>query len=235
MMRRLGAMLGVITGGAVMMAMVTATPALAHEERTVGRYQFAVGFGDEPAYAGMKNSVQMFLHDADDKPVTDLGDTLKVDVGFGGQTMTLSMEPFFEIGEFGIPGDYRAWFIPTRPGTYSFHFTGSIKGQKIDQTFTSGPTTFSDVEDPSSVEFPAKDPSVGQVAQKADRLSARVDAATAAAAETKDAASTAKTIGYVGIAVGAMGLVIAVIALVSDRRARTRSSETAATPTVSRT
>jgi len=235
MMRRLGAMVALAAGAAVAVATLTATPALAHEERTVGKYHFAVGFGDEPAYAGEKNSVQLLLHDANDEPVTDLGDTLKVDVGFGGQTMTLSVEPFFEVGEFGTPGDYRAWFIPTRPGTYTFHFTGSIKGQKVDQTFTSGPTTFSDVEDPSTVEFPAKDPTVGQVAQKTDRLSARVDAATAAAAETKDAASSAKTIGYVGIAVGAAGIILAAVALVSGRRARARSPEAAPTPSVPRT
>lgn len=233
MIRRLAALLGMATGVAVVLGTITAAPALAHEERTVGKYHLAVGFGDEPAYAGEKNSVQMFLHDANDRPVNDLGDTLKVDVKFGGQSMTLSMEPFFEIGEFGTPGDYRAWFIPTRPGSYTFHFTGSINGQKIDQSFTSGPTTFSDVEDPTSVEFPVKDPTVGQVAQKADRLSTRLDAAMASAAETKDAASSAKTIGYVGIAVGTIGIVLAAIALASARRFRTPSP--AVTPASSAT
>src|SRR5436190_1177126 len=108
--------------------LTVAGPASAHEEREVGRYRFAVGFGSEPAYTGQEHSVQLLLHDASDHPVTDLTDTLKVEVSYGGQSMTLALEPFFEVGEFGIPGDYRAWFFPTQPGDYTFHFTGSIKG-----------------------------------------------------------------------------------------------------------
>src|SRR5437867_288285 len=75
-------------------------PALAHEERVVDKYHFAVGFGDEPAYAGQKNSVQLFLNDAKtDKAVTDLGNTLQVQVSYQGLKMPpLTMEPDFEIG-----------------------------------------------------------------------------------------------------------------------------------------
>jgi hypothetical protein len=58
--------------------------------------------------------------------------------------------PFFEVGEWGTPGDYRAFFIPTAPGGYSFHFTGTIKGQKIDQTFKSGPKASSPGPSPCS-------------------------------------------------------------------------------------
>ena len=63
----------------------------------------------------------------------DLGDTLKVEVSFGDQTQEFPIEPFFDEEEgFGIPGDYRAWLIPTRAGTYSFHFTGTIDGEDVD-------------------------------------------------------------------------------------------------------
>ena len=122
---------------AIGLIVLQAGTASAHEERVVGRYHLAVGFGDEPAYAGVENSVQLFLHDArTDKPVVDLGPTLKVQVMTGSKTMPpLVLEPDFEVGEFGTPGDYRAFFIPTRPGDYTFHFTGSIKGQKIDESF----------------------------------------------------------------------------------------------------
>src|SRR5438309_4948203 len=66
MVRRVAASLVMALGGAVLLGMVTVAPALAHEERTVVKFHVAVGFGDEPAYAGQKNSVQMFLHDAKD-------------------------------------------------------------------------------------------------------------------------------------------------------------------------
>ena len=198
-----------------------ASPANAHEAKTVGKYHLVVGFGDEPAYAGEQNSVQLILADAKDKPVTDLGNTLKVEVTTGtAEPLQLAMEPFFEVGEFGTPGDYRAFFIPTAPGSYSFHFTGTIKGQKIDQTFKSGPQTFSEIEDPAQVQYPVKQPTGGQLATRADRETTRINAAlTAERDQAKDDAASARTLAIVGLIVGALGLVAAIVALIRGRRA----------------
>jgi hypothetical protein len=197
-----------------------AGPVSAHEAKTVGKYHFVVGFGDEPAYAGEKNSVQLILADANDKPVTDLTDTLKVEVTTGtAEPLQLAMEPNFEVGEFGTPGDYRAFFIPTAPGSYSFHFTGAIKGQKIDQTFTSGPQTFSDMEDPAQVQYPVKQPTGGQLATRADRETARINAAlTQERDQAEDDATSARTLAIIGLIVGALGLLIGTIALIRGRR-----------------
>jgi hypothetical protein len=215
---------------AALLVPLLATPASAHEARTVGKYHFVVGFGDEPAYAGEKNSVQLLLADAKDKPVTDLTDTLKVEVTTGSaEAMQLSIEPFFEVGEFGTPGDYRAFFIPTAPGSYSFHFTGTIKGQKIDQTFKSGPQTFSDAEDPAQVQYPAKQPTTGQLATRVDREAGRVDAALAAAQDqAKDDAASARTLAVIGLVVGALGLLVAIAALVMVVRRQTAAQASAA-------
>src|SRR6266511_1639365 len=88
----------------VALILVPAGVASAHEEHDVGPYSVAVGFGDEPAYAGIENSVQVFIHTKSDKPVVDLGPTLNVQVSYGNQTMDkMTMEPNFEVGEFGIP------------------------------------------------------------------------------------------------------------------------------------
>jgi hypothetical protein len=197
-----------------------AGPAAAHEAKTVGRYHFVVGFGDEPAYAGEKNSVQLILADADDKPVTDLTDTLKVAVSSGSaEPLQLAMEPFFEVGEFGTPGDYRAFFIPTAPGSYSFHFTGTIKGQKIDQTFKSGPNSFSDIEDPAQVQYPVEQPTGGQLATRADRETARINAAlTAERDQARSDAASARTLAILGLVVGVLGLVAGGLALARGRR-----------------
>jgi hypothetical protein len=207
-------------GLAALLVPLVAAPASAHEDRKVGKLDLVVGFGDEPAYAGDKNSVQLLLSDGAGKPVTDLGDAFKVEVSTDsapGQKLDLAMEPFFEIGEFGTPGDYRAFFIPTSPGKYTFHLTGSYKGQKVDQRFTSSKTGFSEVVDPASAKFPVKDPTTGQLAQRLDREVPRLDAALAAsqAAERKarDDASSARALAIVGIAVGLLGLVAAGIAL----------------------
>jgi hypothetical protein len=209
-----------VIGLAMCLAVTMAEPASAHEERTIGRYHVAVGFGDEPAYAGVENSVQMFIHDARDRPVTDLGDTLQVQVQFGDQRMPpMTMQPNFEVGESGIPSDYRAFFFPTRPGRYTFHFTGSIKGQKVDASFTSGPQTFDEVKDAIAAEFPAKDPTTGQLAARLDREVPRLNAALAEQArEAKHDSNRARLFGIVGTVIGVLGLGVGGVALARARR-----------------
>jgi hypothetical protein len=229
MRKRILTMAAAIGLAGMLLTFSSAGPASAHEERKVGNYVFHVGFGDEPAYAGAKNSVQMLLHDAKtDKPVTDLGDSLKVEVTQGAGTATddsqklaMSMEPDFEVGEFGTPGDYRAFFIPTAPGSYTFHFTGTIKGQKVDEKFTSGPQTFSDANDPAQVEFPVKVPTGSQLGARLDREVPRLNDALAAsqtrAGKAEDAAGQARIIAVVGVVVGVLGLAAAGYALTRKR------------------
>jgi hypothetical protein len=188
--------------------------ASAHEERQVGSITMAVGFGTEPdAYAGLPNSVQLLLSRGP-KPVLDLGDSLQVTVEFGGETSEpMTLEPFFEVGEFGTPGDYRAFFVPSQPGPYTFHFTGSIGSTEIDESFTSGPKTFAEIQDLSSATFPkVSAPTTTDLATRVDQEAARskaaVTAAQNAAASADDDASSAKTLGIVGIAVGAIGVMV---------------------------
>ena len=203
------------------MVVLAARPAAAHEERDVDGFSFVVGFGQEPAYAGQPNSVQLLLFRGG-KPVTDLGDSLSVTVGFGDSTKDLSIEPFFEVGEFGTPGDYRAWFVPTRPGTYSFHFTGTIGDTKIDETFTSGPKTFDDVQNPTGAEFPVQDPTTGELAERIDReiprLQSSITDAKTLASSAGDDAGSAKTLGLAGIVVGALGLIAGIGGIAAARR-----------------
>jgi hypothetical protein len=220
MKKGLVAMAATVAGLAAAMMVFGAGPALAHEERTVGAYRFVVGFGDEPAYAGLKNSVQLILSDRSGKPITNLTDSLKVEVIFGTQKMQLPLENTFDPDSgSGTPGDYRAWFIPTAPGTYTFHFFGTIGKQNIDQSFTSGPTTFSEVTDPSQVEFPTKVPSGGDLAARLDREIPRLNSAIAAGdVHAIDRSGTARTLAIVGIAVGVVGLAAGGTALALGRR-----------------
>jgi hypothetical protein len=221
--------LAVALGLAALLVGAWAGPAAAHESKQVGRYRFTVGFGDEPAYAGQKNSVQLLLSTAAGKPVTDLGDTLKVMVMAGNQTQDLSLEPFFEVGEFGTPGDYRAFFIPSTPGKFTFHVHGSIKGQKVEQDFTSGPNSFSSVADPAQAAFPKlSQPSTAQVAQRLDRETARLDGAGQAtdhrARQTASRVTILSILGPFGLVLGLIGMVMTGIALRTARRALAAAS-----------
>lgn len=226
MMKRIA---GVVATTAVAGVLVLpALAALAHEGRSQGNLEMAVGFGTEPAYAGQPNSVELILvHDGE--PVVDLADTLDVEVSFGDQIQRFPLEPNFAVGAFGEPGDYRAWFIPTRAGQYTFHFTGTIQGEDVDQTFTSGPRTFSDVEDPNQIQFPVQDPTNGELAERIDQEVPRLTSATeearaAATSAVEDArtaaddASSAQTFAILALAVGALGVALAAGALLFARK-----------------
>lgn len=194
---------------------VLAAPAWAHEDRTVGAYGFVVGFADEPVFAGTKNGVDLALvHAKSGDPVVK-GVDLEVEVQFGNESTTFPIEPEFVVGVFGEPGSYGAPFFPTRPGQYTFHFTGTIGNQEIDETFTSGPDTFSDVADPREVSFPAQDPSTGELAERLDREVPRLTAAVEDASDTADAN---KTLTFVALGAAALAVALSVLALARGRR-----------------
>lgn len=141
--------------------------ASAHEQRDVdnGKYHFVVGWLNEPAYTGSLNSVDLTVtqpsstpatpaaNASDDvaagTPVTGLEDTLKVDIIYNDKTMNLPISPAWQ-----KPGHYVGYVIPTQAGDYSFHIYGTINGDKIDETFTSGPDTFGTVIDAKTIMFP---------------------------------------------------------------------------------
>ena len=218
-MKRTAACAAVVLGLTASLTLLSAGPALAHEVRRVGAYQLIVGFGDEPPYAGLKNSVQLILSKGG-QPVTNLTDTLKVEVIVGSLKMQLPLEATFDPDtHLGTPGDYRAWFIPTVPGKYTFHFFGMVGKQTIDQSFTSSPTTFNDVVDPAQVEFPARVPSGAQIAARMDREFPRLNnAILAAQKQSTDRANSARTLAIIGLVAGVVGLIVGGTALAFARR-----------------
>jgi hypothetical protein len=207
-------------GASAAMVVLPATAALAHVEKEFGPYTVALGFGTEPSYVGFPNSVEVIIHvTAGGRGVETAADTLKAEVSFGSQTMEVTLEPNFDEDSGGSPGDYRAAFIPTSPGDYTFHISGTIGSTDVDESAASSPTTFSSVVDPQTIQFPVKVPSGIELATKLDRATARVQIQAASEAEAaKDAAHSAKTFGLIGIVLGALGLVVAGVVL-----ARTRS------------
>jgi hypothetical protein len=145
-------------------------------------------------------------------------------VSFGGQQTDLPLEANFEVGGDGTPGDYRAWFIPSQPGPYTFHFTGSVHGTKIDESLTSGPTTFDEVQDPAEAAFPhVTAPTAQELADRIQQDATRLTEATAASASAKSAADSAKTVAIIGVIVGVIGIVVGTTAVLMARKAR-RSS-----------
>lgn len=179
--------------------------ALSHERRTVGTVQMVVGWLNEPAYAGFLNAVQLRVSD-EAGPITDVGEGMKVEVSFGDQ----KVGPLALRAAFGSPGEYRSAMVPSRPGTYTFRFVGTVRDQQIDQSFTSSEKTFDSPKETADIEFPAKDPSRGQLASRVERIEPRIDevrtVASSEADDAKSAASRATVLAVVGLVVGAAGL-----------------------------
>jgi len=202
--------------------------ALGHTVQHAGSYTLEIGWKQEPTYVAVPNAVSVTVTDGAGKPVNDLGpDDLKVVVTTNNQpSPELSFEPGFDPEELQGPlGEYDAAIVPTAPGGYTFHITGSVHGQAVDVTVTSGDQTFDPVKESTNLQFPTKLPSIAEVATRLDRIDARVtalqggpagptqadvDAAKAAAASAAAQASSAMTAGLV---VGGLGVVLAIVAL----------------------
>ncbi|HET7646552.1 MAG TPA: hypothetical protein VFM03_08725, partial [Candidatus Limnocylindria bacterium] len=184
--------------GAALTLLVGIGVASAHEQRDVGDYTFTVGFLEEPVFTGQKSGLDLRVARGEE-PVEGLETTLQAEVSFNGQTRDLEISPVF-----GQPGAYRSVFFPTAAGPYSFHITGDVEGTPVDETFTSGPDTFSEVQDVAGGQFPIQYPATGDIARDAE------------------AGANAATTATIGVVLGGAGLLVGLVALgltIARRRA----------------
>jgi len=155
---------------AALVAALTLAPgtAEAHETREIlgGKYRVVVGFLNEPVFVGDKSGLDLRI--TDNPPATDgaepertgiegLEATLKAEGIYGDQRMELPLEPVFR-----QPGAYASYFYPAATGDYTFRIYGTINGEEVDESFTSGPETFGPVEE--RIEFPAPSASTNAMA-----------------------------------------------------------------------
>jgi hypothetical protein len=174
----------------------------AHEHRAAAGLELTVGWLNEPTYAGSVNAVQVELARGG---LAVTGGDLEVVVIFGDKSGTQKTSPLDLVPSDETPGAYTADIIPSRPGTYTFHVTGTAGGERVDQFFTSSDKTFDDPKDPAADAFPVKDPSAGQLAQRADRLDSHV--------------ASVRSRTNLGIVLAVAGIVLAAISLaVKGRR-----------------
>jgi len=173
---------------------------LAHDTHVVGRYRLALGWGDEPAFTGVRNSIVVEVTDAKSgDPITDFEHgSLTTEVSFGTERVRLPLHQ--------VPGghEFRAWIVPTRAGTFTFHVLGRLNDQPIDITSTCSEKTFDCVVDSTDLQFPAKDPTTGQLAERVERTLPRGEQAQAAAA-------TARNLSLAAVALSALALLAVVV------------------------
>jgi hypothetical protein len=175
--------------GAALTMIVGTGAAFAHESRDVGDHTYVVGFMDEPVFTGQKSGLE-FGAFHDEEPLEGLEETLSASVTFGDQTRDLEIEP-----RFGEPGWYQSVFFPTAAGPYTFRIFGEIEGELFDESFTSGPETFSEVQDVTGGQFPVQFPPTGDVVRDAE------------------AGANAATTSTIALILGGAGLVAGLVAL----------------------
>lgn len=177
-----------------------AAPASAHVTERSGSFAVELGWGVEPPRAGAENFVEVNVADARGGAVAVAGGALSVEVVYGAAALTLPLTPTAD------PGRLEARLTPTRPGTYSFHVTGTVAGRPLDVSATCSEATFECVDAAAAgPQFPVEDPSAGELAQRLGSEAERVDAAG-------DEASSARTLALVALALAAIAAAIAIAA-----------------------
>jgi hypothetical protein len=187
-------------------------PIRATDKQTVGTMQLTIGWGDESALAGSRNSIDVSVADATGAAVADPTNKLSVDVSFGDRRLRLPLMPVER-----QPGMYRAWIVPSRAGSYAFYISGRLKGEAIAITSACSEKTFQCVTEPGEVQFPEKDPTSAQLAESVSNSQARVQQAI-------DDATEARLISLVAMAISGAAVALAVL-IRSLRSRRGRSSD----------
>src|SRR5215510_10206139 len=187
-------------------------PIRAVDKQTVGTIQLSIGWGDESAFAGSRNSIDVAVTDSAGAPVAGPMNTLNVEVSFGERRLRLPLLPVER-----QPGMYRAWIVPSRAGSYAFHISGRLKGEAIDITSACSEKTFQCVTESGEVQFPEKDPTSAQLSETVSHSQTRVQHAI-------DDAAEARMISFVALVISTAGVALAVL-IRSMRSRRGRSSD----------
>jgi hypothetical protein len=172
---------------------IYAGTAAAHERRTLGPYQFVVGWLNEPAYVGLMNSLDLRVTDTRVTPakaVEGLEKTLIVDLQTGG----LAPLPLTITARFGAPGAYNGYAMPTATGTYVFHIKGKVESLDVDEKFESGPNRFGDIESTTALQYPNKVPAADDLTRRLGDLQSGID-------QTRLLSAAAVVIGLIALGV----------------------------------
>lgn len=216
------------TVGTVLALATSFAVASAHFVFTAGKYQVAIGWQNEPSsgtdtYVGDQNAIQVFVDVASaDNPDGTPVSTLNADCTHPDFQVTVTVgsttsSPFCPAAVYdgdtgnGRLDEYDYPLIPTVVGTYTFHIFGAINGTAIDQTITSGPTTFDLVSDSNAVEFPVAVPAVAAVSTKVDAVNQRAASALASAQTAASDAAAAKSSAATASVLAIIAIVLALL------------------------
>ena len=167
--RRIGLVVGLLLGIVAAFGFAE-VPVAAHTHRTVGAYEFIVGWRNEPATTGVLNGLDMGIerHFANNTTawVEGAETALTTVLSTGGVSTTKAVTP-----QDGRPGWYTFDVIPTRVGTYSVRITGTLNTTSIDISIP-----LDDVGPASDIQFPVADPTPSDLQDRLNQANAQVAA-----------------------------------------------------------
>ena len=108
--------------------LVVARPAVAHSERTVGRFTLLVGQIGEPLLEGPRYGFELWLTEAG-RRVGGADRTLRAEVSRAGVTELLTL------AELEDSGHYEADYSARTEGLYDLRLFGTVEGDPVDATF----------------------------------------------------------------------------------------------------
>jgi hypothetical protein len=193
----------------LLVSVLVSSMASAHVEKESGPFRVEFGWGVEPPLVGSDNFVQVDVVDAGGAAVPVPSGALSVEVTYGASAVTLPLVPAEE------PGELRAELVPTRPGAYAFRVSGTVRGRALEVGAACSESTFECVEEASGAEFPVKDPSSGELAQRLLRESERVR-------QAGEDADSAHSLAVLALAFAAAALATAVGVGLRGRRKRSQ-------------
>ena len=205
-------------------------PASAHISKKFGNITVELGWNNEPALTGQMNAAQLTVFTGTaDKPqyVINAAANLDTTLVYGTTTKKIEFQP-----SPTTDGQYLAPILPTKEGTYTVVFKGTIQGQNIDTQIN-----LDDVASSDTISFPPStsgntggngNPDItGQLGSIINQLTNEITSAKSSAdsaaqnaadaqkivQDAKSSADRAYLIGMTGIGVGIAGIAIAVVAI----------------------
>ena len=221
----------VLVATIVFVSPLSVKPAEAHITKVFGNYLVQVGWDNEPVYTGLVNAAQVTIKKGSGdsaKPVINALKNMQISLKYGGVTKPLDLLP-----SSTVDGQYHAPLIPTRVGTYSLVFKGTIEDQAIDTEIQLDDVASVDTLNfPSSAGSSADNTNVGQMGTVLNQLTNDIEEAknnADAAAKSvsnvaqsfqqvKDTTDNLYMISMTGIGIGIAGIVIAVIAITRNKQ-----------------
>ncbi len=189
------------------------------------KYRIEIGWMNEPVVTGETNGIELYISELIPCPqisesikcaesqefkngISDLQDTLKMQLVFKTDSITLPLEP-----DHNIPGKYYAFVDPTVAGYYQANIIG-----KIHDTIVSLSMHPPKVDERAYIEFPEPtDVTINQIINSHTGIIENINELKESVDDLKQSKSQ-QNLSYAGMVIGIAAIIIAGVALAKSKK-----------------